>query len=174
MPVDDDIWKLYAKGVKKIKKTNPPSSSPRKRGPSVTRLRDHDTPALPTQHNWIPASAGMTHEAKPVQTKLERSKERDLRQGEIALEARIDLHGMTQAVAFQALAHFMAGAVKTGKRNLLIITGKGTGKTGVLRTNLPHWLQTLPEASQILTLRPAAPKHGGAGAFYVLLKKPKK
>jgi len=89
----------------------------------------------------------------------------------IKIDARIDLHGMTQAEAHGALAHFMASTAKAGCRNLLIITGKGRGGEGVLRTNLPRWLESLPEAGSVLALRPAAPKHGGDGAFYLLLKK---
>lgn len=104
---------------------------------------------------------------------LDRDAERDVRQGNIDIDARIDLHGMTQAEAFDALTHFMAAQVKMGRRNLLIITGKGKDMQGVLRTNLPHWLETLPEARHIRALRPAAPQHGGHGAFYVLLKKKK-
>jgi DNA-nicking Smr family endonuclease len=105
------------------------------------------------------------------QTTFDRRIERSLRLGKIEIEARIDLHGMTQEKAYAALENFMATQAKRGHRHLLIITGKGKNKEGTLRSNLPHWLQSLPETPQILTLRPAAPKHGGEGAFYVMLKK---
>ncbi len=102
---------------------------------------------------------------------LERTREKKLRQGEIDIEAKLDLHGMTQPVAYDALASFMRRAVKNHKRHLLIITGKGAGGAGVLRTNLKTWLAQLPESASLLALRPASPKHGGDGAFYVILRK---
>ena len=102
---------------------------------------------------------------------LERNREKALRQGDVEIEARLDLHGMTQAEAFDALTTFMHRQVAAGKRHLLIITGKGKDGMGVLRQNLGGWLRQLPEASAILAVRPAAPKHGGEGAVYVLLRR---
>ncbi len=102
---------------------------------------------------------------------LERNREKALRQGDVEIEARLDLHGMTQAEAFDALTVFMHREVAAGKRHLLIITGKGKDGMGVLRQNLGGWLRQLPEASAILAIRPAAPKHGGEGAVYVLLRR---
>ena len=172
---DDDVWALYAKSVKKMRKAKASAkntSSPRKRETNVTHLRDKTPHTLPAQHDRIPVSTGMTKN-DPSHITLDRRVEKDLRAGDIEIEARIDLHGMTQPVAFNALARFMATQVKASRRNLLIITGKGKGSEGVLRTNLPHWLQTLPEAAHILTIRPSAPKHGGDGAFYVLMRKKK-
>ena len=104
---------------------------------------------------------------------LGRRAEKELRQGEIEIEARIDLHGMTQAKAYAALARFMAVQVKNRRRKLLVITGKGREGQGVLRQNLRDWLRSLPEAPSLLALRPAAPKHGGDGAFYVVLRRDK-
>ena len=78
---------------------------------------------------------------------------------------------LTQSEAFEALARFLHRKVKAGKKILLIVTGKGRGDAGVLKTQLPFWLTQLPEAAQILALRPAAIKHGGSGAFYVLLRR---
>jgi DNA-nicking Smr family endonuclease len=102
---------------------------------------------------------------------LERKREKSIRQGDIEIDAKLDLHGMTQAEAFAALGAFMHKAVKAGKRHLLIITGKGRGGTGVLRNNLNHWLDRIEQANAILALRPASLKHGGDGAFYVIMRK---
>ena len=113
----------------------------------------------------------MSQLEKNILNPLERKREKSLRQGEVEIDAKLDLHGMTQVEAFAALADFMQKKVKAGKRHLLIITGKGRGGAGVLRGNLENWLGQLPEAKTILALRTAAPKHGGDGAFYVLLRK---
>ena len=108
---------------------------------------------------------------KEVFNPLERNREKALRDGDIAIDAKLDLHGMTQVEAFEALADFMHKKTKAGKRTYLIITGKGRGGEGVLRRNLEGWISQLPEARSVLALRPAAPKHGGEGAFYVVMRK---
>jgi DNA-nicking Smr family endonuclease len=101
----------------------------------------------------------------------DRKTERRLREGDVALDARLDLHGMTQSQAHAALAGFMKAQAAAGARNLLIITGKGRNNEGVLRTQLTHWLDALPEAALIRDTRQAAARHGGDGAFYVMLKR---
>lgn len=94
-----------------------------------------------------------------------------LKKGELPIEGRIDLHGMTQEKAFEALHGFINRAARAGKRTLLVITGKGSVKTGgVLRRNLPLWLEG---RADILAITPAAPKDGGSGAFYIRLRKPR-
>lgn len=108
---------------------------------------------------------------KDVFKSLERNREKFLRQGDIRIDAKLDLHGMTQVEAFEALADFMRKKTKAGKRTFLIITGKGRDGKGVLRRNLEVWLGQLPEACSVLALRSAAPKHGGEGAFYVVMRK---
>jgi DNA-nicking Smr family endonuclease len=102
---------------------------------------------------------------------LERRREKSLRDGDIEIDAKLDLHGMTQVEAFATLAGFMKRVTKSGKRNLLIITGKGPGGKGVLRENLRGWLAQIPEGVRILVVRAASAKHGGDGAFYVLMKR---
>ncbi len=96
-----------------------------------------------------------------------------LKRGQIALEGRIDLHGMDQRAAFAALMGFVDTASRTGKRALLVITGKGAVSEGggVLRRSAPNWLMASPLAGRILTIQPAHARHGGGGAFYVLLRR---
>ncbi len=102
---------------------------------------------------------------------LDRRREKALRQGDIALDGQLDLHGLTQDAAYTALAAFMRRQVREGARYLLVITGKGREGEGVLRRSFKDWLADLPERGSILAVRPAAPKHGGEGAFYVLLRR---
>jgi DNA-nicking Smr family endonuclease len=97
-----------------------------------------------------------------------------LRRGQTRIEARIDLHGMTQAEAYAALTEFVVDARNEGRRTLLVITGRGTRAGpggGVLRTQLPGWLNGPVLRPHVLAFAPAQPKHGGAGAFYVYLRK---
>lgn len=97
------------------------------------------------------------------------------RRGQLPIEGKIDLHGRTQAEAHDALQHFIERAFKAGKRQLLVITGKGMtqSKSGVLKSNVPRWLNEAPMRRLILAISQARPEHGGEGALYVLLKRVK-
>jgi len=94
-----------------------------------------------------------------------------LRRGQIAIEARIDLHGHSQAEAHRALTAFIIGAAEAGRRCVLVITGKGAAGAGVIRTAVPAWLNGAELRPKILAFRPAQPRDGGTGALYVLLKR---
>jgi DNA-nicking Smr family endonuclease len=90
-----------------------------------------------------------------------------LRRGRLEPEARLDLHGLTQNAAYRALLRFLAKAQAEGKKLVLVITGKG----GILRAQLPLWLGEADLQTLVAGLGAAHVKHGGAGAFYVLLRK---
>jgi DNA-nicking Smr family endonuclease len=95
-----------------------------------------------------------------------------LRRGQLALEARLDLHGMTQAEAHRALAAFVARCYAAGKRTLLVVTGKGMREgTGVLRAAVPRWLAEPALRDRVLATAPATPRDGGGGAHYILLRR---
>ena len=98
-----------------------------------------------------------------------------LKRGKLPVEARLDLHGMTQAQAERALARFLADAQAAGLRNVLLITGKGRSKqdsgTGVLRRELPRWLNLPHNRERVVAVTPAQPKDGGEGAFYLRLRR---
>jgi len=180
---DADLWAAYAKTVKRVRtkvaaKAHEKRSSSR---PSEQREPGSRGPLPGNQaKEFLPASqrkACLDPGFRRDDVVFERSREKALRDGEVRIEARIDLHGMTQEEAFAALEAFLQRQIKRGSRLLLVITGKGGArrepdKKGVLRANLPGWLESLA-GQHILALRPAAPKHGGAGAFYVVLKKKK-
>lgn len=102
-----------------------------------------------------------------------------LKRGRIEIEARIDLHGMTQAEAHRRLDAFVHASVKAGRRCVLVITGKGltgemSGKgAGVLREAVPRWLNERPLRGHVIAVSHAQPKDGGHGALYVLLRRAK-
>ena len=94
-----------------------------------------------------------------------------LRRGQLAIEARIDLHGHSQAEAHRALTAFITGAAEAGRRCVLVITGKGEAGAGVIRAAVPGWLNSADLRPKILAFRPAQPRDGGTGAIYVLIKR---
>jgi DNA-nicking Smr family endonuclease len=96
-----------------------------------------------------------------------------LKRGRLEIEGRIDLHGMTRAAAQDALTNFVVSAADRGQRCVLVITGKGTfsGGPGVLKQEVPKWLNMSPLRERIVAVNEAQPRHGGGGALYVLLKR---
>lgn len=104
-----------------------------------------------------------------------------LKRGKLAPEARIDLHGMTADRAHRALISFLTRAQANGVRTVLVITGKGreaqaddiAPRRGVLRSALPHWLSQHPLSEMVLQVVPAHARHGGGGAYYVYLRRPR-
>jgi DNA-nicking Smr family endonuclease len=108
---------------------------------------------------------------------------RKIARGTIDVAARIDLHGLTQAEAFAALRAFLARTQMAGGRIAIVITGKGRpgaadlvfdpNERGVLRRVVPQWL-SLPDLRDLVAgYEEAAPGHGGGGALYVRLRRPR-
>ncbi|MCJ2086793.1 Smr/MutS family protein [Methylobacterium sp. E-005] len=109
---------------------------------------------------------------------LERTAKVGLRRGRLAIEARIDLHGMVQTEAHAALTGFLLRARAAGHAYVLVVTGKGGpgyseafAERGVLRRSVPHWLRGGELRGIVLGFEEAARHHGGAGALYVRLRR---
>ncbi len=111
---------------------------------------------------------------------MDRKAFQQLKRGKLKPEGKLDLHGLTLAQAHPALNRFILGAQAQGKRLVLVITGKGKDrddggpipqKLGVLRHQVPHWLQIPPLNNAVLQVAPAHIRHGGSGAYYVYLRK---
>ena len=98
---------------------------------------------------------------------LDRRSAQRLKRGQMAIEGRLDLHGMTQAEAHDALAAFIARSHAAGLRAVLVITGK----SGVLYGAAPRWLEESANRARVLATSRAQAQHGGAGALYVLLRR---
>ncbi|HET7333612.1 MAG TPA: Smr/MutS family protein [Rhizomicrobium sp.] len=111
-----------------------------------------------------------------------------MRRGILEPEARLDLHGMTEAAAHTALNAFLRNASARGHRLVIVVTGKGRNaqdpyapfdlelnmrKRGVLKTIVPRWLKEPELAGLVVDVRTAHRRHGGAGALYVYLRKAK-
>ncbi|MCQ8782329.1 Smr/MutS family protein [Mangrovibrevibacter kandeliae] len=120
-----------------------------------------------------PSPAPAVRPRRLTQHPIEKPVLRKLGKGRLPIQARIDLHEMTQAVAHYALAGFLRQAQAAGLRHVLVITGRGnaTGSRGVLRRTVPHWFTT-PEFRPLVSgYEPAERQHGGDGALYVRVRR---
>ena len=102
---------------------------------------------------------------------IDRSNARRLQRGQMALEDRLDLHGLSKEQAHRQLIVFISRAVQQNLRHVLVITGKGRDGQGVLRHEVPLWLKDEPLAGYINAISQAQPQDGGAGALYIRLKR---
>ena len=128
-----------------------------------------------TKHKDEPESATTQNTYSPVRLKsndIDHKTHKRLKRGQMQIEGRLDLHGMTQNQAYDALLSFIPRAYSAGKRCVLVITGKGNREgTGVLKQKTPQWLNSAPLEQYVLKLEDARPNHGGTGALYVLLRR---
>ena len=128
-------------------------------------------PVAPVPHFPTPAQR-LSQQPLRMDHKIHRR----MAQGKLAPEARLDLHGMTLAVAHPELIRFILSCHDNGHRLVLVITGKGKvggleSERGVLRRQVPEWL-SLPEfRSLVVGFEEAHIGHGGEGALYVALKR---
>lgn len=96
-----------------------------------------------------------------------------MRRGSLDVDASLDLHGYTQDSGYGALHDFLLRQQSRGARLVIVVTGKGRGgEEGVLKRRLPHWLDAPDLRPLVAGFAQAHRKHGGAGAFYVFLKRP--
>ena len=108
---------------------------------------------------------------------IDRNTAERFRKGESFIDGTIDLHGMSREKAHIALCRFLGAHYERGSRCLLVITGKGSKnqsgemQRGVLREMLPAWLDEPGLRGIVLAFDVAKPKHGGSGAYYVLLRR---
>jgi len=126
------------------------------------------SPSAETQETPTPVKqpAGRHHP-------LERPVKRKIARGHLALEARIDLHGLIQSEAHSMLLDFLLRAHSRGLRHVLVITGKGSsmGSEGALKRAVPLWFSKPEFRFLISSYETAAQHHGGEGALYIRLSR---
>lgn len=152
--------------------------------PQSTPPKFHKIPrALPPQvAASLPRLTAEERKPRPLDRHgLDGSWERKLAKAEISPDFTLDLHGHSLDAAHARLEHGLMQAVTMGARLVLVITGKPRpveaadrgGRRGAIRAKLLDWLAHGSHASRIAAVRGAHPRHGGAGAVYVVLKRPK-
>ncbi|WP_158817058.1 Smr/MutS family protein [Methylocapsa sp. S129] len=170
-----DLWIAVAKSVSRRKGAKLPN--PRKIPPPPVEAM-----ASSSEPEKRRASPAPKAPSPPPLAPLERRLKKQLARGRSAIDQSIDLHGMTQAQAHQALRGFLIYAQAQGDRLVLVVTGKGAPKVrafapndfdepGILRRLVPHWLQASDMRAIVLGFEEAGRAHGGSGALYVRLRR---
>ena len=127
-----------------------------------------------------PADRPAKPSTPPPLAPLERRLKRELSRGRAAIDGALDLHGLTQAEAHQALRGFLRHSQTRGARLVIIVTGKGgatdefsgwPNERGVLKRLTPQWLREPDLRSVVLGFEEAGRAHGGSGALYVRLRR---
>ena len=102
----------------------------------------------------------------------ERGGEKRIRRGRVDISASLDLHGYTEFTAHAVLRTFLLRQQAENARAVIVVTGKGRGgEEGVLKRRLPAWLNAPDLRGHIAGYAEAHRRHGGAGAYYVFLKR---
>jgi DNA-nicking Smr family endonuclease len=169
------LWESVARQVKPLRKRVAKAKHEHDEidgAPSKPAARKHEpvhaAPVIPKPIAKPPAH--------PPLVALGRRERSHLARGRREIEARLDLHGMTQTRAHRALFNFLARCSDDGMSFVLVITGKGRAsladpERGVLRRQVPHWLG-LPEfRSLVVGFEEAHIGHGGEGALYVRVRR---
>jgi DNA-nicking Smr family endonuclease len=154
---------------------------------TATPLRGRDVPLLSEPEPLIPLEVSVSDASDFRAAMQAHAPKRDhaqhnlldvpvrnkLSKGRLPIEARIDLHGLTQGRAHSLLLGFLHRAYGEGLRHVLVITGKGSsfGSDGILRRAVPAWFATPPFRGLVGGWDDAARRHGGSGALYVRLRR---
>jgi len=164
------LWESVAKQIKPLRKK---ARSPKISSPAAIEERSIATrPASTSLPAAAPAKRPGPSKPPPLAPLGRRERSR-LSRGLKDIEARLDLHGMTQSRAHRALQSFLQRASSDGLTFVLVITGKGAADSGrgVLRRQVPEWL-SLPEFRTLVAgFEQAHIGHGGEGALYVRVRR---
>lgn len=118
---------------------------------------------------------------RPSSETLDGSWDKRIAKGDLHPDVSIDLHGETLATAHIRLNRGLEAAIRHGHRVILLVTGKPAPDNprlpptsrGVIRASIGDWLAASPSSDRIAAVRNAHPRHGGAGALYIVLRRPR-
>jgi DNA-nicking Smr family endonuclease len=180
---DARLWDQVARSAKPLTKKDRlilksrPAEPPLRAAPEAVHDKAKESAPAPR-----PGGRDGPTSAPPL-AGLDRRRVRRLARGNEQIDARIDLHGMRQAAAQEALLSFLKQAQGRDYRLVLVITGKGNPgretngsfmpdrEPGVLRREVPRWFATPRFRALVAGFETAAPRHGGEGAIYVQVRR---
>ena len=175
---DAELWRFVTQSIKPLPGRAvvmpPDMSEDAPESDIVRRVRQMKRHAIPLPMPKLPSATDLPEITHGQTAGMDKRTAQRMKRGKLPIEGRIDLHGLTQEEAYRALSSFLAGSQNAGRRCVLVVTGKSNrqdGGTGVLRANVPHWLNQPPNRGRVIGFSHAAPKDGGSGALYVLLRR---
>lgn len=189
---DEELWASVAQNLEPLRgkeRVHGALESPVARQNELKRARYG--PAQQAHHPVKPRPVSTSPPSPPVRSSpppagYERMRARKLATGRLAIEARLDLHGLRQSEAHRALRAFLLACHGKGLRNVLVITGKGGAADddassppdiwdrrdrGILKRNVPRWLAEPELRSLVVGYTTAHARHGGEGALYLQLRR---
>ncbi|MGQ3672352.1 Smr/MutS family protein [Xanthobacter sp. TB0136] len=180
-PEERALWAHVVQHVKPLHTLPPPPtpeiSAPAPEEPPQTKDEKAAAPAPRPKKPPVPPPL-------PLATLEPKARRRLTRGAEV--DARLDLHGMTQSAAHYRLRMFLLEAQSIGHSVVLVITGKGGSarltderggsamfgeERGVLRRTVPHWLAAPDLRAVVVGFEEAGRRHGGEGALYVRIRR---
>lgn len=184
-PEEIDLWRKVALNTERMTPQSPGRPSPMPKPtpvkPAVMRVEmfnvGQNQPKKPVRHDLV---GQLSDRLAATPVAMDQKAFRRMKRGKLKPEGRIDLHGMTMERAHPALTRYILGAQASGKRLVLVITGKGRQSQdhgpiptprGILKHNVPQWLSSPPLAQAVIQISPAHVSHGGEGAYYVYLRR---
>ncbi|WP_146584537.1 Smr/MutS family protein [Puniceibacterium confluentis] len=188
-PEELELWRQVARSTEKLgRRDHFAPIGPAARKPDAApppRSVDPLTPftlgqLAPNSPEVSPLPRTTTQRLRGEAVHMDKKAHTRLKRGKLTPEARIDLHGMTLDQAHPSLIRFILTQQSQGARLVLVITGKGQRedpyapmphRRGVLKQQVPMWLRMAPVAQAVLQVTEAHIRHGGAGAYYVYLRR---
>jgi DNA-nicking Smr family endonuclease len=166
---DAELWRRVTRNIAPLHRRPPlrPSRPPERE----LRASPAAEPPPAPPSRAAPRPAALAAASLDRVAGLDRATADRLKRGRYPVEARLDLHGMTQAEAHSALAGFLTRSRAVGRRCVLVITGHGRISGGVLKAAVPRWLTEPVLRPHLLGIAIARPQDGGTGALYVLLRR---
>jgi DNA-nicking Smr family endonuclease len=169
------LWESVAKEIKPLRKKSRAVKAVLPEPDAPVAMKGVAAPKSPPSAKVERAPKLDVRPAAPPLVSLGRRERSRLSRGRKEIDARLDLHGMTQTRAHRALLGFLQQAHHEGFSFVLVITGKGKlgaeSERGVLRRQVPQWL-SLPEfRALVIGFEEAHVGHGGEGALYVRIRR---
>lgn len=191
-PEEAEMWAKVAATVKPLRGRGLAKAAARALGPAadaafVPPRVAAPAPEPPRVRGRVPAPLVQRVAAPPPPRALDRngldaSWERKLARAAMVPDFTLDLHGHSLDAAYARLDHGLTQAIAHGARLVLLVTGRPRpsddhasrgDRRGAIRAKLLDWLAAGPHAQRIAAVRQAHPRHGGAGAVYIVIKRPK-
>jgi DNA-nicking Smr family endonuclease len=189
-PEERALWDHVTRNDARLDGARPVVAEPVAPVPAVVPVRVPEVQAVPLPRFMVGEKAdhrrsdnllpGLAEDMARAPVRMDAKSFGRMAKGKLVPEGRIDLHGMTLAEAHPELQGFILQSHAMGRRLVLVITGKGKirddyapmpVRAGVLRHQVPQWLNMAPLRGLVLQVAPAHQRHGGAGAYYVYLKR---